>query len=373
MDPKLTDFYPRTAQKRGILTMHCILKTRAQLQYFCMVRRLPARRSSDTFSVVRKKTGSIRGISQVQRSTRTSSGKNNWIFIHTGTRVLLWATLIGVGISLVGYILFQVVVQQALRTGTQTVLLVPSTVDDAAPAQSQAPHEIWVVALAQNIVDSKILSLPADTPVELPGGYGSYRLGAVYPLLQLEGKDTQFVRASYSQSLGILTDLVIPLNQYERGDSAVKRKVLESVWQWLVHRDQSALIFLKTWLFLKQQPQPKPLTSVTELQKGFSQFESTRQQVQECPVGILNGSETAGAAGKLSKLLEAGKIVTIRVGTFPEDASQTKIYHDGRAECAGVLARTNSALLQGAQIEIDKQMTTQYRSAIVVVLGKDLQ
>jgi hypothetical protein len=327
-----------------------------------MVRHLPARHTNQSFSVVRKKSNS--GDSRLPRRRSLFSQNRQGFVLNWGTRLLVGATLVGVALALALYLTFQRVVAEALHTDTQTVLFVPAAV-------SEAQGEVWVITVAADISNSKIITIPANTTVDVSGGYGTYRLSAVYPLLQLERKDPHFIRASYSNSLGVLTDVVIPLQSYDRKSSQMRRLVLQSVWRWVWSGDRDALIFLKTWLFLKQEPELHSVASVPELQQRVAQFESNRPLVQECPVGILNGSETAGAAGNLGRLLEAGKIVTIRVGTFPQEVVETKIYHDGRVACSTVLERTASALLTSPKVILDTQMTTQYRSAIVVVLGKD--
>lgn len=334
-----------------------------------MAHRLPARHSATgNFSVVRKKANSSyrRGSGRTVRRSSGLSPKANRSKLNLGVRVLVGGTIVGIIIAVALYIGFQTMVQQALTTGMQTVLFVPKTVEDA-------PAEVWVIKLDRDIADSTIIAIPANSQVELPGGYGKYRLGAVYPLLDLENKDYQFIRASYSRSLGVLVDTVVPLTAYGRDSAELKTLILHSVWKWVWHRDTDSLVILKAWLFLKRNPVPLQANSVEVLQQQVAGFEASREAAQGCPVGILNGSETAGAAGSLSRLLEAGKIITIRVGTFPQDVSQTEIYHDGRAECLPVLERVSSSLLHKPLVELDKQMTTQYRSAIVIVLGKDLQ
>lgn len=330
-----------------------------------MVRSLPARHSKHNYSVVRQKEQ--RGSRQRSRGlSHAAPHSRKYSSVGIVWRVFGGAVMVGLVLAVVGYFVFQTMVQQALDTSSQTVIFVPKTVEDA-------PTEIRVITLARDIRESAIVSAPADMMVQLPAGYGNYRVGAVYPLLQLDGKDTQFIQASYSKSLGIVIDAVVPLTSFERRNPELRAVVLRSVWNWLWNRDQTSLVILKTWLFLKETPEPIQTTSLAELQQQVVTFESKRQAVQECPVGILNASETAGAAGSLSKLLESAKILTIRVGTFPQDADQTKIYHDGRPECAQVLQRLTSTLLYAPPITMDTQMTRQYRSAIVVVLGKDLQ
>lgn len=343
-----------------------------------MVQRLPARHSSKSnFSVVRKKTSSSyrnasfgssssRATARSGSSNRSTSRSTKSTKVNHFARLMIGSATVGIILAAAGYLGFQAMVQQALETGTQTVLFVPKTVADA-------PGEVWVLNLDRDIADSEVVAISSNTEVDLPGGYGKYRLAAVYPLLQLEQKDAQYTRASYSQSLGVLADAVVPLNSFDRKSGELKGLVLKSVWNWIWNRDKESLIILKTWIFLKRNPMPIQVGSLENLQNQVAEFEASRQVVQECPVGILNGSETAGAAGAVSKLLESGKIITIRVGTFPQDVAVSEIYHDGRAECLPVLKRVSSVMLQKPLVKLDKQMTTQYRSAIVIVLGKDLK
>ena len=351
-----------------------------------MTRRLPARRASDSsFSVVRQKPSSVfrkprhsqlskqstssRSASQVSRRTaqifggsskKSSLGKLGWLW-----RIFSFLVIVSVMMAVGVYLGVQKMLAEADELEAQTVVLAPRSLEGAPP-------EVWVVSLEKDNEESSIISIDSNAEANLPGGYGMYRVGALYPLMQIEGKDEQYIRASYSRSIGMVVDAVIPINSFDAKSTQMRHLVFASAWKLLWQRDKQALNVLKTWAFLRENKLPTKVGSVDELQTQLAQLTNRHQVVQECPVGILNGSETAGAAGSLSKMLEASKMLTIRVGTFPEEIPETKIYYDGRKECRVVLEKVSKLLLQKPKIEENKEMTTQYRSSIVLVLGDNL-
>ncbi len=335
-----------------------------------MVQRLPARRTTtSSFSVVRNKSSSSyrSGAARSRSSAAASSAKRKKkpsSKLNFLSQIVMGCIVTVLCVAVVAYIVFQAMVQEAATLDTQTVLFVPKSVE-------AAPSQIWLLTIDADTTDSTIIAIDAVHEVDLPGGYGRYRLGAIYPLLTLEKKDTQFIDASYSHALGVLADEVVPLGSYEPNSAEFRRLVAVSVWNWMWKRDAESLIIVKTWLYLAKNPEPLQANSLAELQQKIAQLAANRQVIQECPVGVLNGSETAGAAAAVSDLLEASKILTIRIGTFPHDVEKTTIYHDGRVECEPILARVSKAMLNKPTITLDATTTTQYRSAIMIVLGKE--
>jgi hypothetical protein len=320
-------------------------------------------------SQLSKQSSSSRSTSRLSRrsaqifggnSNKDSHGKLGWLW-----RIFSFLAITIVIIVVVAYIGLQKILSQADELEAQTVILAPRALEGAPP-------EVWVINLEKSNAESSIISIDSDAEANLPGGYGKYRVGALYPLMQIEGKDEQYIRASYSRSIGMVVDAVIPINSFDAKSSVMRRLVFASAWKLLWQPDKEALSVLKTWVFLLEDKLPTKVQSIAELQTQLARQTTHHQVVQECPVGILNGSETAGAAGALSKMLEASKVVTIRVGTFPEAIPVTKIYHDGRKECRAVLEKVSTLLLQKPAIEENKEMTTQYRSSIVLVLGDNL-
>lgn len=345
---------------------------------FFMVKLKPARYQKPSRSVVQRKS------SVFSRRTRSRASQTHHLKPLTSRRSnpsrkknTLWLTILSgivgiifiLGIAL--FILYKSLLSAAVdQAQNQLLVLVPTEVADA-------DDSVVLAYVGKDLKDSYVVAVPGKTDVVVPGGYGHYRLSAVYPLLQLEKKENDYVTASFSRITNQLIDGVYSTPEISLSDETSRAKLQQSlgtvIMQKLLQTHQPPFELIKLWALLKQGLEVKQVTGLPELQNYLSQKKAVTNAAQQCPIGVLNGSAQIGAAQTIGELFEHSGLVTIRTASFPNQQDKTVMYNAGKPECQPVVELVKRAFIAPPQVITDENMTTQYRAPIVVVLGNDFQ
>lgn len=270
--------------------------------------------------------------------------------------------------SITFFMIYRSILSIALdERSTQTIVLVPDDLDDS-------DTQVVFAFLAEEQRDSFIAILPVSTEVAVPGGYGNYRLSAVYPLLELEKKDAQFMRASFSRGLGRTVDTVYGVSELVDEDELESGELFSLILKTALKEKRVPTELIRLWHFVKNDIPVVKLNALSELSGLVAEKKAAViAEAQECPIGVLNASLQSGTASLLSTLFEQSGLITIRTSSYPELEPTTKIYISENNTCAPVLETVKKAFVQLPQIEVNQAMVTQYRAPIVIIIGEDFE
>ncbi len=296
-------------------------------------------------------------------------------FVHGasagGKRVKLWRfkhflPLLSVGISLgvvisLLLVFFQLSVPVFLRSSAQGVVVyVPSQVDRSYPLiyRSKSDEKGKRLTLFMNPEES----------IDAPGGYGAYRLGAVYALYRQESKDEQYIRAAFSQILGEPLDGVYPYTL--TAEEALAQEIS-------AHVPTSVLQTLVGWVAGGELPSfHEHALSLPEVKSHILSYRKATQiaPADYCPVAILNGSGVQGRATVMSELLENLQFVVVHTATTPEPQLLSRVYISTKKSACEQKLSSLRAFFTTAPEEIREEQDTfvgTYRAGIVIILGKN--
>lgn len=295
------------------------------------------------------------------KSVRRSSGAGTLF-----KKLLLTLVFIGVVVG-VGYGLYSSILTNALqRTEPQTLLFVPNSVENT-------DNSVILVKLGREVKDSYMIQINGTEVVTLPAGYGSYRLSAMYPLLQLDKRDQQFITGSFSRSLHTILSTTYGLDSLQVEDNSFRPSLLRLAFSTLLQTREIPLDLIKLWHFSQRGLDVQSVDSVHELQQLLDAKKKEQYIESECQVAVLNGSEHDGAASTLTDIFEKSGLVTIRTSSFSEATAQTTIYHADKLYCTKVLEMIPTVFVKQPIIITDEKMTAQYRAPIVIVIGNDFE
>lgn len=266
-----------------------------------------------------------------------------------------------------------------LLGGFLHVWLIPQVVLDVEEPQlllvvpERIPEEAAVARLLLVRLDPSgehsVSQLAGDQPVTV-GRYGSYQLAMVYPLLELDNQSDQYVRSVFSQVLGL------PLHQVVAADPIVST----AAWRPFAFEQVRTAFGQTAWWQIAYGLQQhgaleeEPVASTEVIRALTEQWPTIAPQLaQKCPIAVTNGTKTSGLASYTSALIEHAGGLVIRVATEYDMQPETSIVVDQTVPECAVVAQTISRFFPSVEvIADDQQLTGQYRSRILVLLGADM-
>lgn len=294
------------------------------------------------------------------RGTSSRKRVKLWRFKHLIPLLSIGMSL-GVVVSLL-LAFFQLSVPVFLRSSAQGVVAyVPSQVDRSYP----------LIYRSKSDEKGKRLTLfinPGES-IDAPGGYGTYRLGAIYALYRQEGKDDQYIRAAFSQILGEPLDGVYSYTL--TAEEALAQEIS-------AHVPTSVLQAVVGWVAGGELPSfHEQALSLTEVKKQILSRQKATQiaPTDYCPVAILNGSGIKGKAAAMSELLESLHFVVVHTATTPEPQLLSKLHISTKKKnaCEHKLSSLRAFFTTPPEEIRDEQdaFVANYRADIVIILGKD--
>ncbi len=222
----------------------------------------------------------------------------------------------------------------------------------------------------------EVALFPSEMPVDILGGYGKYPLRSVFPLLQLDRKSPEFMRAAYSYALQIPIDEVVAVSDASMLSSSTKVSTLW--WQVMMFRVQSSLGLgkrLQMYRFLRSvrpdQLESHSIGDIAAWQKNSSQFKFAAVPT-ECSVAVLNTTTVGGTGSKVTQVLESSGMSVIRLSDTPDKLSQTQILvNQAPPFCQDVLQHVQDLFPFVTKREVQDQTMNRYRANIVVLVGQD--
>lgn len=277
--------------------------------------------------------------------------------------------------GLIGFLLVIFFIVQSIHFGDffrsqekQTVLLVYG---DVGKSNSYL--------LEANFSELTLDVYPLDSEVEIElGEYGDYRFQSVYPLLaSVEKKPLNFVRSTYSFSLGRVIDEVWsidqPLQEFEQRADLKSVFFSKNIWQL-----PGSMIKKLSWLALVSDPRTE--FNFYDLKSDFplsTRLDTTDSSLFLCSIALVNTTSVNGLAGQLEKVLTADGFSVIRTANDDQVLEKTELVMSGdetsQKNCQQVQAKITKLLPGEASLKVDDGVTSRYRADLVVKLGEDMK
>ncbi|MFZ5437581.1 MAG: LytR C-terminal domain-containing protein [Patescibacteria group bacterium] len=250
----------------------------------------------------------------------------------------------------------------------QTILLVYNAADKSTAYLLEADFSSLALAV-----------YPLDSEVEIElGDYGNYRFQSVYPLLaSVEKKPLNFVRSTYSFSLGRVIDEVWPVNQplkfFTQKTELKSIFFSRNIWQL-----PGSLIMKGSWLALVSDPRTE--FNFYNLRTSFpleTRSDTTDSSLFLCSIAVINTTSVNGLAGQIENVLSADGFSVIRTATDDQTLEKTELVvstdKTSQQHCQRVQTKISKLLPGEATLKLDDGITNRYRADLVVKLGEDMK
>lgn len=248
----------------------------------------------------------------------------------------------------------------------RTVLFVTERVEQAG---------IALVRFSPVSPSIEVYPIPSDLPVEVMGGYGTYRVQAVYPLLSLEGKDAAYIRSTFSLSLGVLLDEVWAADRTDvslESPTELRSFLLQQFWQ----ETTIPLSQKLSWLALAwdRRAEVRVFPPLTALPAPELRSLGSTEQTPLCTVALVNTTPAAGLAGRIDQLLTSHNFRVVRTLSDTTAVATTTVVltPNPSDDCGLVLAKLERLVPGEMVIEHDAEALLHYRADLVVKLGTDV-
>ncbi len=279
--------------------------------------------------------------------------------------ILLIAFLLVIGLCLVFFLNAQP------WSFDQNIVIIPQTID--------GPKEkIFLAHISPSSNKIEVSEFPQDFAVPVIGGYGKYPLRSIYPLLQIDTRGQQFLLSAYSFGLGVAVDQVWTSKQaalftQSLSFSQLTQKILAGQITTPLHLSQ------KIWFarfVLGLRPDQITVHTVDDpnqwlQQQTHFQFPS---QSKECSLSVVNTTSSPGLGTKVATVLEQSGYSVLRVTNSPDAQRDATLIMsaDQQQTCKEVVAHIQDIFPIEVRTQTDPSALTQYRSQIVIFLGKDV-
>lgn len=221
-----------------------------------------------------------------------------------------------------------------------------------------------------------IIRIPSDQNVNVPNGYGEYQLQSVYQLLKIDKKDDQFIKATFSELLGVVVNEVITIDEQL---NEIQENEFSNFFLGVAIQNLKSLKLqrLSSPLFLhynSKNIQVFDIGNIPDLQNYFSYLKTVSAELsQNCSVAVVNATGENGLARQVANLIETTGALVVRVDDTQEIQEQTKIYYTkNQVDCEQLAQSISGVFYQKPEILSIEQLenSQQYRAEIVMVIGK---
>ncbi|CAN5305834.1 hypothetical protein BH10PAT2_BH10PAT2_1510 [soil metagenome] len=302
---------------------------------------------------------------------RQGISERNSIKKKETSKVLLIA-IFGLGIILVAVFLFLLAFfkRSWLESSDRNILLLPQTVDGYT-------GKILFAHISPTNHKIDVVMLNPELSVNVIGGYEQYPLRSIYPLWELEKRDTKILPAIYSFALSKVVDQVwLSDKSHFDPNSPNFAEITQNI---LFFKITTPLTLGdRIWLYKFTQtlrPDQIKVTTV-ETMTDWQKLQSNilfGDQSSACNFAIINTIGISGAGSTVGKMLENSGFSIVRITDESPMAEKTElILGDKSAECQDQQDHTLNALPLSPKIIHDTTKANQYRANMVLILGKDM-
>lgn len=238
----------------------------------------------------------------------------------------------------------------------QNILFISGKSDSAT-----AGERVIFVEIYPDDEEIIVSSFNPNITAEVMGGYGEYKLGSVYKLLQIDKKNDQYIAAAFSNFLGKGVDLVVTGNKDPQDKLGLMKLFFSNkmVWNWLLE--------------VKGTPAENinfnKIENLESWQDGLTQ---TRREIDpKCNVAVVNSTNYSGLAGDISQVLENSGVEVVRATNNIWGDEETIMVVNDSQSCLEVKSRVQSVSPVELNQVVDQSKTSQYRADVVLFIGEE--
>lgn len=238
-------------------------------------------------------------------------------------------------------------------------------------------NNIYFAHIAASEEKNIVFSIPADEEIEVPNGYGEYALQSVYQLLKIDKRDDHFIRATYSELLGISVDEIFTIDEQitnldqKEISQLFLRNSLENLLKLKLHK-----VYSSFYLHYKfKNMEYHELDNKDEIKDYREDIFSVSGDVyQYCSVAVINASQVDGLARKKADEIENTGALVVRVDDTQQTQDSAKIYFgQDPVNCESLANIISNIFYKKPDIlSIDQlENAQQYRAKVVVIVGEE--
>lgn len=298
-----------------------------------------------------------------RRSARSSSHRSPNLLQRFVSYLVLIAVLLG-GLFGVFWLLGDTFFP--LKTD-QNVLFIHSSLDGG---------EGQIIISHFSVTEGKLVMIPVDgqAKVEVLGGYGSYAVAKVYPLLKMDKKDPQFIKAAFSWALGVDIDQVVILEKplvtisQEELAAALRAQIFHQGLH-LGKANQLAQLYF----FAKNVPVEQVTTTSETVELTHLSAKLHQASHQDCSIAIINTTQVPKLASRMSTIFEQSELLVIRVDDSTSGIETSTVNYDAtQAACAAIGDRIQTVFPSPLAVVNNSADRQESRADMVITIGKDL-
>ena len=244
--------------------------------------------------------------------------------------------------------------------------------------ESAEKQGMYFIHLSPDSQMISVVNIDPELPVSVLGGYGTYPIRSLSPLLTLDNKDKQSILATYNFALGEVIDEVYFVNDLP---DLMQKKNLEKTLRdltlkhWQQYHKWPDLL-TNAYFFVKDQIASNFYSEnvTVDNMEIFHQKLYAKNNITDCSVVVINGTSQNGLAAKVAGVLEKSGFLVTRLASETHENENTVIYYDEEVPaCLELVKRAAKVFPQEPQLVNDKEMLKNYRVSSAILIGNDLQ
>lgn len=251
---------------------------------------------------------------------------------------------------------------------SQNILFIPFSLDGET-------NEMYFASFS--VDDQTIKVTPVqDTTTTVIGGYGQYRLSAIWSLLQLEKKPAQFIQAALSWSTQVVVDDVISTDQTSSFTISNKQQLMQVMARELRgrwYRPDQFISLLSLFFFTKTVPEEQVMVLTQSVAiSALPEYIGQHQAV--CPIAVINTTSKSGLATVTAKIFEQSRLSVLRVTDDPTNLPESiiSVTAEKKHPCYRLAKRLRTIFPNSVKLVDQPQLRQEHRADMVIVLGGDL-
>lgn len=307
-----------------------------------------------------------------------SYDQSGWLaWLQTAFQSLGKSVGLSVGAGVIGLLLIWVLKSNVYQL---IPLAQPTTIVFLDPAAGNQT-DLLVMQLASESRKVLLYRIKNDTQTQLFSGYGTYQLGSIYPLLQLDNKTDHYIRATVGAVLGVMVDEVVPVSgmsekldyqKLAKRPQETATTFMRPLW-WQSTPGVSWKTRLQWLTYLEQLD----VTWVADVGSGQEvadlKLEPKYSQLKNCSLAVVNTTVLKGLARRISNVFENSGLTVIRTAAEQLLEPESVILYDPDFEhCQPLVSYLQQALPSFREARADQNLANRFRANVVVILGQDL-
>ncbi|MFZ5376751.1 MAG: LytR C-terminal domain-containing protein [Patescibacteria group bacterium] len=273
-----------------------------------------------------------------------------------------------VSLGLLSVSIYFVMVTLFSLTSPRTILVI-------TPNKDGTEADYSLIEMSPQEQQIRVVRLGSDQNLKVLGGYGNYRLEAIYPLLAIENKSYHQMRSTFSFILGITVDDLVVNNQMQNLDSPASLRSM--VWNRQIGQTNPQLErqFLNQMrIFIQDRSLHWQFDDASATGEWFEDLRLKFVSVDRglCSVAVMNSGAAPGLADRVGKTLIDSGFNVVRVANDDKVFQHSEVAYDDQLEKCQTLAVEISKVIPNRKLNPDHQAALEHRGEVVVFLGQDM-